>query len=180
MKSPEKLRLREKLDTVAEMQVQILPGEPCQPFCLSFTLMFMVFPLVSAGLLLLIARLSDGVTDSLWELLVTEPTRNEGQFRPWILWTAVPFGLILSLTFTTPPFGGAGKIVYAYISYILFTLIYTANNVPYGALMGVMTSDDKERTSLSSFRFAGAYFGGILTQGLLIYLVLFLGMLNHK
>src|SRR6056300_502946 len=79
------------------------------------------------------------------------------------------------ITFTTPPFGLTGKLIYAYVTYILYTLIYTANNVPYGALMGVMTSDEKERTSLSSFRFAGAYFGGILTQGLLIYLVLFFG-----
>jgi len=91
------------------------------------------------------------------------------------LWTSVPLGLILALTFTTPDFGPTGKLIYAYCTYIALTLIYTASNVPYSALMGVMTADDKERTSLSSFRFAGAYFGGILTQGLLIYLVLFLG-----
>ncbi len=134
----------------------------------------------TAGLLLLIARLSDGVTDIIMGMIGDRTRTAKGQFRPWILWTALPFGLILSLTFTTPPFGELGKIVYAYITYILFTLIYTANNVPYGALMGVMTSDEKERTSLSSFRFAGAYFGGVLTQGLLIYLVLFFGNVNPE
>ena len=135
-------------------------------------------PVVAAGLLLLVARLSDGVTDIIMGIIGDRTRTKHGQFRPWILWTAVPFGLILALTFTTPPLGLAGKLVYAYITYILYTLIYTANNVPYGALMGVMTSDDKERTSLSSFRFAGAYFGGILTQGLLIYFVLFFGNVN--
>ncbi len=134
----------------------------------------------SAGLLLLVARLSDGVTDLIMGMIGDRTNTKKGQFRPWILWTAVPFGLILALTFTTPPFGQMGKIVYAYITYILFTLIYTANNVPYGALMGVMTANEKERTSLSSFRFAGAYFGGILTQGLLIYLVLFFGNVEPK
>ncbi|NJO88388.1 MAG: MFS transporter [Chloroflexia bacterium] len=137
-------------------------------------------PPVAAGVLLLIARLSDGITDILMGIIGDRTRTKYGQFRPWILWTAVPFGLILALTFTTPPFGLTGKLIYAYVTYILYTLIYTANNVPYGALMGVMTSDEKERTSLSSFRFAGAYFGGILTQGLLIYFVLFFGNVDPK
>ena len=128
-----------------------------------------------AGVLLLITRLSDGVTDVMMGMIADRTQTSKGKFRPWILWTAVPFGVILALTFTTPDFGPTGKLVYAYCTYIALTLIYTASNVPYSALMGVMTTDDKERTSLSSFRFAGAYLGGILTQGLLIYLVLFLG-----
>lgn len=132
----------------------------------------------TAGVLLLIARLSDGLTDILMGIIGDRTKTKMGQFRPWILWTAVPFGLILALTFTTPPLGTLGKLIYAYITYLLYTLIYTASNVPYGALMGVMTSNEKERTSLASFRFAGAYFGGILTQGLLIYLMLFFGNIN--
>lgn len=134
----------------------------------------------TAGVLLLVARLSDGLTDILMGIIGDRTKTKSGQFRPWILWTALPFGLILALTFTTPPFGTTGKIIYAYLTYILYTLVYTASNVPYGALMGVMTSDEKERTSLSSFRFAGAYFGGIMTQGLLIYLVLFFGNVDPK
>ena len=129
----------------------------------------------AAGVLLLITRVTDGFTDVIMGIIADRTNSSKGKFRPWILWTAVPFGVILALTFTTPGFGPTGKLIYAYITYIALTLIYTASNVPYSALMGVMTDDDKERTSLSSFRFAGAYFGGILTQGLLIYLVLFLG-----
>lgn len=129
----------------------------------------------AAGVLLLVTRLTDGFTDVIMGMIADRTNTPKGKFRPWILWTAIPFGVILALTFTTPDFGPTGKLVYAYITYIALTLIYTASNVPYSALMGVMTPDEKERTSLSSFRFAGAYLGGILTQGLLIYLVLFLG-----
>ncbi len=129
----------------------------------------------AAGLLLLITRMTDGVTDVIMGMVADRTHSPKGKFRPWILWTAIPFGVILALTFTTPDFGPSGKLIYAYVTYISLTLIYTASNVPYSALMGVMTPDEKERTSLSSFRFAGAYLGGIITQGLLIYLVLFLG-----
>lgn len=129
----------------------------------------------AAGVLLLVTRVTDGVTDVIMGMIADRTNTSKGKFRPWILWTSVPLGIILALTFTTPDFGPTGKLIYAYVTYIALTLIYTASNVPYSALMGVMTADDKERTSLSSFRFAGAYLGGILTQGLLIYLVLFLG-----
>lgn len=180
MKSPEKLKLGEKIGYGCGDAGTNIAWRTMSTFLFIFYIDVYGLSPVSAGLLLLIARLSDGVTDIFMGIIGDRTNTKKGQFRPWILWTAVPFGLILSLTFTTPPFGEAGKLVYAYITYILFTLIYTANNVPYGALMGVMTADEKERTSLSSFRFAGAYFGGILTQGLLIYLVLFFGNVDPK
>jgi len=101
-----------------------------------------------------------------------------GKFRPWILWTAIPLGLSLSLLFITPELGENGKIIYAYISYLFFTLVYTANNIPYGALMGVMTGDDKERTSIGSFRMVGAFAGGMLVQGALLFLVAYFGNVN--
>ena len=129
----------------------------------------------AAGLLVLLTRLSDGVTDIIMGMIADRTETSKGKFRPWILWTAVPLGVVLALTFTTPDLSTTGKLIYAYVTYISLTLLYTASNVPYSALMGVMTADEKERTSLSSFRFAGAYLGGILTQGLLIYLVRYLG-----
>lgn len=178
MESPNKLKLREKIGYGMGDAGTNIAWRTMSTFLFIFYVDVYGLSPVSAGLLLLIARLSDGVTDIFMGIIGDRTNTKHGQFRPWILWTAVPFGLILSLTFTTPPFGELGKLIYAYVTYILFTLIYTANNVPYGALMGVMTSDEKERTSLSSFRFAGAYFGGILTQGLLIYLVLFFGNVN--
>lgn len=135
---------------------------------------------VSVGLLMLVARSSDGVSDVFMGIAGDRSNSKYGKFRPWILWTAVPLAIILSMLFTTPDLGSSGKLVYAYITYILFTLIYTANNIPYGALMAVMTGDDKERTSLGSFRMVGAFTGGMLVQGALLYLVVFFGNVDPK
>lgn len=133
---------------------------------------------VTVGVLMLVARFSDGISDVLMGIIGDRTKSKYGKFRPWILWTAVPLAAILSLLFTSPDLGTSGKIVYAYITYIFFTLIYTANNVPYGALMAVMTGDDKERTSLGSYRMVGAFGGGMLVQGALLFLVAYYGNVN--
>ena len=111
----------------------------------------------AVALLLLVARATDGITDVLMGLLCDRTKSKYGKFRPWVLWTAIPLAVSLSLLFTTPDLGPKGKIVYAYATYLLFILVYTANNVPYGALMAVMTGDDKQRTSLGSYRMVGAF-----------------------
>jgi len=133
---------------------------------------------VTVGVLFLVARFSDGISDVLMGILGDRTTSKYGKFRPWILWTAVPLAAILALLFTSPDLSDSGKIVYAYVTYIFFTLIYTANNVPYGALMAVMTGDDKERTSIGSFRMVGAFTGGMLVQGALLFLVAHFGNVN--
>lgn len=132
----------------------------------------------SVGFLMLIARSSDGISDVLMGIIGDRTNSKYGKFRPWILWTAIPLGVILSLLFTTPDLGPQGKIAYAYTTYILFTLIYTANNIPYGALMAVMSGDNKERTSLGSFRMVGAFAGGMIVQGALLFLVAYFGNVN--
>ncbi len=132
----------------------------------------------AVGLLMLIARSSDGISDVLMGIIGDRTNSKYGKFRPWILWTAIPLGVILSMLFTTPDISPAGKIAYAYTTYILFTLVYTANNIPYGALMAVMTGDDKERTSIGSFRMVGAFAGGMLVQGALLFLVAHFGNIN--
>jgi glycoside/pentoside/hexuronide:cation symporter, GPH family len=132
----------------------------------------------AVGVLMLIARFSDGIIDVLMGILCDRTNSKYGKFRPWILWTALPLGITLSMLFTTPNFSSTGKIVYAYATYLLFFLIYTANNIPYGALMAVMSGDDKERTSLGSFRMVGAFTGGMLVQGALLFLVAHFGNIN--
>jgi len=132
----------------------------------------------AVGLLFLVARFSDGISDVVMGVIGDRTKSKYGKFRPWILWTALPLGIILSLLFTAPNFSNSGKIVYAYATYILFTLIYTANNVPYGALMAVMTGDDKERASIGSFRMVGAFTGGMIVQGALLFLVVYFGNVN--
>jgi GPH family glycoside/pentoside/hexuronide:cation symporter len=130
---------------------------------------------VTVGVLMLVARFSDGISDVAMGIIGDRTKSKYGKFRPWILWTAIPLGVILSLLFSSPELSSSGKIIYAYVTYIFFTLIYTANNIPYGALMAVMTGDDKERTSLGSFRMVGAFGGGMLVQGVLLFLVAYFG-----
>ncbi len=132
----------------------------------------------AVGLLMLIARLSDGVIDVAMGIICDRTNSRYGRFRPWILWTAIPLGVTLSMLFTTPNLGPTGKIVYAYVTYLVFFILYTANNIPYGALMAVMTGDDKERTSLGSYRMVGAFTGGMLVQGALLFLVAHFGNIN--
>jgi GPH family glycoside/pentoside/hexuronide:cation symporter len=132
----------------------------------------------TVGLLMLIARFGDGIIDVLMGIVCDRTNTKYGKFRPWILWTAIPLGITLSLLFTSPELTQSGKVVYAYATYLLFFLIYTANNIPYGALMAVMTGDDKERTSLGSFRMVGAFTGGMIVQGALLFLVAYYGNIN--
>lgn len=129
----------------------------------------------SAAILFLIVRLSDGITDIIMGMIADRTNTKWGKFRPWILWSTPFLCLFMVLCFTTPNISDSAKLVYAYVTYIGLTLAYTVNNVPYSALMGVMTNDDNERTSLSGFRFAGAFFGGLLVMGFLPSLVKYFG-----
>jgi glycoside/pentoside/hexuronide:cation symporter, GPH family len=130
------------------------------------------------AVLLLVVRLSDGITDIIMGSIADRTNTKQGKFRPWIIWSAPVLALFLALLFTTPDLGNTGKLIYAYLIYFGLTLAYTANNVPYGALMGVMTPSVKERSMLSSFRFVGAFSGGLLVMGLLPALVAFFGKGN--
>lgn len=132
----------------------------------------------AVGVLMLIARFSDGIIDVIMGIICDRTNSKYGKFRPWILWTAVPLGISLSMLFTTPHLGETGKIVYAYATYLLFFMIYTANNIPYGALMAVITPDNKERTSFGSYRMVGAFAGGMVVQGALLFLVSYFGNVN--
>lgn len=128
-----------------------------------------------AAMLFLVVRLSDGITDIIMGMIADRTTTKWGKFRPWILWSTPFLGLFMILCFTTPDLSYSSKLIFAYVTYIGLTLAYTVNNVPYSALMGVMTADDKERTSLSGFRFAGAFLGGLFVMGFLPQLVAYFG-----
>jgi Na+/melibiose symporter-like transporter len=87
-----------------------------------------------------------------------------GKFRPWIIWTAIPLGITAILAFTTPDFEYKGKVIYAVITYTLLLLLYSANNLPYSALSGVITGDMGERNSISSYRFVAVMFAQFFVQ----------------
>ena len=108
--------------------------------------------------------------------LIADRTQTRwGKFRPWILWTAVPFGAIAVLSFSTPNFAPAGKVAYATLTYVLLMLVYAANNLPYAALGGVLTGNMAERNSLSTYRFIAVMVAQFIIQVLLLPLVLILG-----
>ena len=113
--------------------------------------------------LMLVARLFDVVTDPIMGSIADRTRSRWGTYRPWLIYGAIPFGLIFALLLYTPDFGMTGKRIYAYTLYLLMMAIYTAVNVPYGSLLGVMTDDDNEKNQFSSYRMVGAYAMGFIT-----------------
>ena len=127
------------------------------------------------GTMFLITRLWDSLFDPVVGVISDRTKTKWGKFRPYLLWGAIPFGILGVLTFTTPNFSPTGKIVYAYITYSLMMMTYSLINVPYASLLGVMSSDPKERTLLSSYRMIFAFLGSILALILIEPLVSLFG-----
>lgn len=137
-------------------------------------------PAAVVGTMFLITRVWDAFFDPLIGMLADRTQTRWGKFRPYLLWFALPFAIIGVLTFTTPGFNESGKLVYAYITYSLMMMFYSAINVPYSALMGVITPNSEQRTILSSYRFVAAFSGGFIVQAVTMYLVNSLGQGNMQ
>lgn len=178
--SENKLTLKEKIGYALGDTAANIAWRTIGPFLPIFYTDVFGLGTAAVATLLLVIRLGDGITDLIMGNIADRTKTKWGKFRPWLLWTALPFGIALILQFTTPNLGLSGKLFWAYATSIFYTLAYTANNVPYSALMGVMTSNVKERTVLSSFRFFGAYLGGIIATVGVISLVDFLGKGNEN
>jgi GPH family glycoside/pentoside/hexuronide:cation symporter len=129
----------------------------------------------AAGLMLLVARCTDGLWDFFVGAVADRTKSRWGRFRPYLLWLCVPLAIAFILTFTTPDYGPAGKLVWAWVTYNLLMLLYSAINVPYGALSGVMTDDPLERTSINSYRMSLAQIGGIIANSTFLVLIVKLG-----
>lgn len=167
----ERLRIREKVgyalgDTAANFIFQTM-----MMFQLAFYTDTFGLTASAAGMLFLVVRCWDAVFDPIMGVVADRTKTRWGKFRPWVLWTAVPFGIMGFLTFSTPPFGPDGKLIYAYVTYIVLMMVYSANNLPYSALSGVMTGDMGDRTSLSSYRFVFAMIAQLVIQGLALPMV---------
>ncbi len=116
-----------------------------------------------AAALMLLARMFDVVTDPLMGSIADRTQSRWGTYRPWLIFGSIPFGLIFALLFFTPELGPVGKRIWAYSFYLLMMACYTMVNVPYGSLLGVMTTDDNEKNQFSAFRMVGAYAMGFIT-----------------
>lgn len=119
-------------------------------------------PAATVGTMMLVTRVIDAVSDPLMGAVSDRTRTKYGKFRPYLLWGILPIVSAGVLTFTVPDLDESGKVIWAYATYIFMMLAYTFINVPYGALLGVISSDSQQRTTLTSFRFIGAFSGGSL------------------
>ncbi len=127
------------------------------------------------GTLFLVVRLFDAITDPLMGAMADRTKTQWGQFRPYLLWLAVPFGIISVMAFTTPDFTYNGKVVYGFVTYTLLLIAYTAINIPYSALGGVLTVEPSERVSVQSYRFVLGMLGGLIVAACTLPLVEWFG-----
>jgi glycoside/pentoside/hexuronide:cation symporter, GPH family len=118
----------------------------------------------AAGVMIAVSRLLDALIDVGVGMTADRTKTRWGKFRPYLLWMALPLAIAAVLAFTTPNFSASGKLVYAYITFILFMFFYSAINIPYTSLLGVLSSEPLERTSASSFKFVGAYLAGFIVS----------------
>lgn len=118
--------------------------------------------LLDAGVLVMVTRIWDAVSDPMMGILADRTNTSKGKYRPYLLWFAVPFAVCGILLFTTPDFAYAGKLLWAYVTYILMMTVYTGINVPYGAMLGVITDKSEEKTVFSSYRMFFAYGGSFI------------------
>lgn len=129
-------------------------------------------PAAVVGTMFLITRIWDSAFDPIVGVVADRTHSRWGKFRPYLLWLAVPFGIIGILTFVTPDWSPTGKLIYAYVTYSLMMMIYSAINVPYASLLGVMSPNPKERNTLSTYRMTFAYIGSFIA------LLLFMPLVN--
>lgn len=129
-------------------------------------------PAAVVGTMFLITRIWDSAFDPIVGVVADRTHSRWGKFRPYLLWLAVPFGIIGVLTFVTPDWSPTGKLVYAYVTYSLMMMIYSAINVPYASLLGVMSPNPKERNTLSTYRMTFAYIDSFIA------LLLFMPLVN--
>lgn len=118
--------------------------------------------LVDAGVLVLVTRIWDAVSDPMMGVIADRTHTRWGKYRPYLLFVAPLFSIAGILLFTTPDWTYSAKLIYAYVTYILMMTVYTGINVPYGAMLGVMTDDPQEKTVFSSFRMFFAYGGSFI------------------
>jgi len=174
-----KLKLKEKVgyslgDTASNLFFQTFIF-----FLLYFYTDVFGIPAASVASIFLIGRIWDAVNDPMMGMIADRTNTKFGKFRPYLLYAALPFGILGFIMFITPDISTSGKVIYAFITYNCMMMIYTVINVPYSALMGVITPNSQERTVVSSFRFVAAFVGQFIVQFAVLRLVTVFGKGNE-
>jgi GPH family glycoside/pentoside/hexuronide:cation symporter len=159
---PEKLRLREKISYGFGDFASCLYWKTISDFLALFYTDVFGLSATAAGAMLGFSRSFDAVFDVVIGMLADRTNSRWGKFRPYLLYTCIPMAVFGLLTFTTPDFSAKGKLIWAYLTFNAMMLIYTTINIPYTAMLGVITPVPAERTALSSIKFVGAFAGGIV------------------
>lgn len=178
--TPNKLPLREKLAYGCGDFASVLYWQTFMRYLPFFFTDIFGISAAALGTMLLVSRIWDGVNDPLIGMWADRTDTRWGKFRPFILFGAVPFALFGVMTFTTPDFGPLGKLIWAYIFYNGLMMLYTLVNIPYTAMLGVMTTTAAERTQLSSVKFIFAFSAGIVVSATLLPLADWLGGENAQ
>ena len=179
MSNHTRLSIKEKVgyglgDTASNLYFQMYIN-----FLLFFYTDIFGIPAAVVGTLFVISRFWDAVNDPIMGMIADRTNTKWGKFRPYLIWMMLPMAIIGVLMFFTPNLSVSGKIIYAYITYILMMMAYTAINIPYSALMGVLSPNSLERTSVSTYRFVLAFVGAFIIQGATLPMVEYFGKGNQ-
>jgi glycoside/pentoside/hexuronide:cation symporter, GPH family len=160
----QKLRFWEKVGYGCGDLASVLFWQTIMVYLLFFYTDVFGLTAAAAGIMFFVSRILDAFFDVAIGMTADRTKSRWGKFRPYILFGAVPLAISAVLAFTTPGFSETGKIIYAYITFILFMFLYSTVNIPYTALLGVISGDPVDRTSAASFKFVGAYLAGFIVS----------------
>ena len=166
--SQERLKMREKFSYGFGDLASCLYWQTISMYLLIFYTDIFGITALAAGAMLGLSRFSDAFFDPVIGMIADRTKSRWGKFRPFLLWGCVPLALAGFLTFTVPDFGEKGKLIWAYLTFNALMLIYTTINIPYTAMLGVISPNPNERTALSSIKFVGAFAAGIIVSDTLL------------
>lgn len=174
-----KLSIREKAGYGCGDFASVLYWQTISVYLLYFYTDVFGITAAAAGTMIMISRLWDGVNDPMMGIVADRTNTRFGKFRPYLLWLAIPMAVVGVIAFSTPDLEPSSKLVYAYVTFILLMMMYTAINIPYSSLLGVITPDSIERTSVASYKFVFAYFGGFVVSATALPLTVYFGNGNE-
>jgi Na+/melibiose symporter-like transporter len=161
----EKLSIKEKIGySLGDLAANLVFQTLMTYLAYFYTDIYGLSPKDSSIIMLVVGLIAAFIFNPIIGAIADRTSTKWGKFRPWILFTSIPLGIIALLAFTTPNFSYQGKVIYAVITYTFLLLLYASNNLPYSALSGVITGDMKERNSLSSYRFVAVMFAQFFVQ----------------
>ncbi len=176
----EKLSIKEKLGFSAGEYSSSIVWQALMFFLPAFYSDTFGLELSDIATMFLIVRFFDAFNDPIMGIIADRTKTRWGKFRPYLLWFAVPYGVIAMLMFNTPDFDYSGKLAYAYITYSLMMVVYTVIMIPYNSWVGVISPNSAERTSVSSYKFVFAYLAGLSVQSLILPMVAHFGKVTNE